>query len=728
MITPAVVEPEPEPDIGGFTPSYTQSHNTNTNINQQYIVNSQHTPPSSGEGQNHAINQDAPIPIGPNEGTPTPTAGGKGGILKQPGSRSSSFARTILKPRSKQGHSRMPSITITDTGNNANTNLEEKGQVRESVDDDGRNDFSPPARSSSAPNLGGKNRLAPLKSLSVSIPLPPKRGPPEGEEEHIKKTFIEPTWTQSFRNTIKSQPFLVAMPVLLPISWALHFTHQDPVAVFVTSLIAIVPLAGGLGFATEELAHRVGEAWGGLLNASFGNAVELLIAILALVKGDIDIVQASMVGSILSNVLLVLGMSYFAGGLRFHEQLYTVIGAQMHISLLGLSLLAIVLPAAYHVAYPNVQNVVNDTRSGLQPEGVELQNLLKMSRGLSFILLAVYGMFLTFQLYTHAYLFRIPKEKVAHPLPGPAPHHEHVFPRPHWVSSIADSSSSSSSSSTSSGSSIRSGRSGHSPFKRFRRFSVSSKKEKRQARDGAEADTEDNTVIGSNTTSHAGEKTLSPTVTRQSPPITATTPVRIVSNTDEDYLRPPPVNVNDDRDVEADSISSSHNIIIDDDGTVHVQPKVKFWFALGMLTVVTGLAGFTAECLVDSIDGLTETGNVSREFVGLILLPVIGNSVEHITAVTVSVKDKLNLSMSIAVGSSIQVSLCLLPILVLIGWAIGQPMLLFFDNFETITLVVSLLLVNFAIADGRTNYLEGFVMMMAYLMIALVCWFYDPAV
>ena len=99
-----------------------------------------------------------------------------------------------------------------------------------------------------------------------------------------------------------------------------------------------------------------------------------------------------------------------------------------------------------------------------------------------------------------------------------------------------------------------------------------------------------------------------------------------------------------------------------------------------------------------------------------------GNSVEHITAVTVSVKDKLNLSMSIAVGSSIQVSLCLLPVLVLIGWAIGQPMLLFFDTFETITLVISVLLVNFAIADGRTNYLEGFIMMAAYISIALVTW------
>jgi Ca2+:H+ antiporter len=105
---------------------------------------------------------------------------------------------------------------------------------------------------------------------------------------------------------------------------------------------------------------------------------------------------------------------------------------------------------------------------------------------------------------------------------------------------------------------------------------------------------------------------------------------------------------------------------------------------------------------------------------------VISNSCEHLTSVVVSMKDKLNLSMSIAIGSSIQISLCILPILVLVGWAVGQPMILFFDTFETITLVISVLLVNFAISDGRTNYLEGFILMMAYISIALVTWFYDP--
>ncbi|WVQ76340.1 calcium/proton exchanger [Cryptococcus sp. DSM 104548] len=662
MVNPSIVDPEPEPDIEG--------HNTQTHTQDA-------TPYS----------HDAPQKQDP-EASPT----------KQP-----SGLRTILKPRSRPGNPRKPSIIINEP---------EPIEPR---------DAPGPVRSNSAPALAGlpsqpgygpaltRNRLAPLRN--ISIPLPPKMGPPGGEEKKVKRTFIEPTWKECFVNTIKYQPLLVAVPVILPISWALHFSNQNPIAIFVTSLLTIVPLAGGLSFATEELAHRVGEAWGGLLNASFGNAVELIIAILALVKGQIDIVQASMIGSILSNVLLVLGMSYFVGGMRFHEQLYAVIGAQMHISLLGISLMAIVLPATYHYAYPSTSSVISDARSGLQPEGEELVNLLKMSRGLSFILLAVYAVFLVFQLYTHAYLFRVPVEKVQHPLPGPVPHHEHVFPRPHWVDSIVDSSSSSSSSS--SASSIQSGRS-HRRFRKFRRFSVGKKELKETTsggEDGHEADSEHDASAG---TAVNGEMREKVTVSSVSP----------APSHHSNPPMPPPT----DNDVERQSTSSNSSVFVDDDGTVHVQPKIKFWYAMGMLLFMTALAGVTAEWLVDSIDGLTETGNVSREFVGLILLPVIGNSVEHFAAVIVSWRDKLNLALSIAVGSSIQVSLCLLPILVLLGWAIGQPMLLFFDPFETITLVISIILVNFAISDGRTNYLEGFVMMMAYISIALVCWFYDPII
>ncbi len=121
----------------------------------------------------------------------------------------------------------------------------------------------------------------------------------------------------------------------------------------------------------------------------------------------------------------------------------------------------------------------------------------------------------------------------------------------------------------------------------------------------------------------------------------------------------------------------------EEDEEVEEIPKLKPIFAVSLLLVVTGLTGYTAEVLLSSLSSLTTTAGITPEFIGLILLPLIGNSVEHVAAVTVSVKDKLDLGMAIAVGSSIQVSLCLLPVLVLVGWAIGQPMSLVFDGFET---------------------------------------------
>lgn len=124
---------------------------------------------------------------------------------------------------------------------------------------------------------------------------------------------------------------------MVPVAWALHLSHQQPVISFVFAFLAIIPLASLLSFATEQLALRMGDALGGLLNATFGNAVELLISILALVKGEIGLVQASMIGSILSNTLLVLGFCFFCGGLRFHEQIYSTSASQLQISLLGIA-------------------------------------------------------------------------------------------------------------------------------------------------------------------------------------------------------------------------------------------------------------------------------------------------------------------------------------------------------------------------------------------------------
>ncbi|KAG8929488.1 hypothetical protein FRC01_004261, partial [Tulasnella sp. 417] len=164
--------------------------------------------------------------------------------------------------------------------------------------------------------------------------------------EPERKLAPPPTLRVSLYN-IATYSWLNLMLLFVPVSWAMHFSHQTDTVIFVFSFLAIVPLAALLGFATEELALRVGQTLGGLLNATFGNAVELIIAILALTKGELRIVQASMLGSILSNCLLILGMCFFAGGFRFHEQGYGIRAAQLNISLLSISVFSIVIPAAF---------------------------------------------------------------------------------------------------------------------------------------------------------------------------------------------------------------------------------------------------------------------------------------------------------------------------------------------------------------------------------------------
>jgi Ca2+:H+ antiporter len=154
------------------------------------------------------------------------------------------------------------------------------------------------------------------------------------------------------------------------------------------------------------------------------------------------------------------------------------------------------------------------------------------------------------------------------------------------------------------------------------------------------------------------------------------------------------------------------------------KPKMSKTLALGLLIVVTVLVAFTAEFLVDSIDGLTDTGNISKEWVSLILLPIVGNAAEHATAVTVSVKDKLDLSIGVAVGSSIQISLFVIPLITVLGWIMGRNLTLLFDPFETIVLFLSVMTVTYVVQDGKSNWLEGMVLMILYGIIGTIAWFY----
>lgn len=137
------------------------------------------------------------------------------------------------------------------------------------------------------------------------------------------------------------------------------------------------------------------------------------------------------------------------------------------------------------------------------------------------------------------------------------------------------------------------------------------------------------------------------------------------------------------------------------------------------LVIITVLVAICAEYLVDSIDSIVQRAHISKTFIGLILLPIVGNAAEHVTAVVVSYKNKMNLALGVAVGSSLQIALFVTPFLVILGWIIGSPMTLRFETFEVVVFFISVLVVNYLIGDGRSNYLEGAMCIGVYMIIAL---------
>ncbi|KAL4917518.1 Sodium/calcium exchanger protein-domain-containing protein [Aspergillus aurantiobrunneus] len=377
-----------------------------------------------------------------------------------------------------------------------------------------------------------------------------------------------------------------------PAGIALNYVDVDPVAVFVVNFIAIIPLAAMLSFATEEIALRTGETIGGLLNATFGNAVELIVAIIALIDDEVLIVQTSLIGSMLSNLLLVLGMCFFFGGVNRLEQHFNPVVAQTAASLLSLAVGSLIIPTAFHA----------------WSEG-DKSKVVPLSRGTSVILLVIYGCYLFFQLKSHTEMYNAPSQK--------------------------------------------------------------SEKVRQKISEGDAS--RGIAQIGHMSAALAGSNQ----VTMQNP--------------DEQE-----------------------------------EPQLHIWVAVLTLAISTAFVALCAEFMVNSIDALTDhRGGISKTFVGLILLPIVGNAAEHATAVTVAIKDKMDLSIGVAVGSSMQIALLVLPLIVVIGWIMGKPTIhstLYFDAFQVILLFVSVLLVNYLIADGKSHWLEGVLLMMMYLIIAVAAW------
>jgi Ca2+:H+ antiporter len=335
----------------------------------------------------------------------------------------------------------------------------------------------------------------------------------------------------------------------------------------------------------------------------------LIVSVIALVKDEILIVQTSLIGSMLSNLLLVLGMCFFFGGLNRMEQNFNVVVAQTASSLLALAIGSLVLPTAFHSFAGDNQTAKDPTAKNDSTAGSE--GIAPLSRGTSIILLFVYACYLFFQLKSHVDMYTKQSEKV----------------------------------------------------------------EKRD--------------IG------RGARKMKQKLHRRSS--------------------------SDERDHQA--------TLADEQAKVNAEreevPQLHLWVAIGTLAASTVLVAFCAEFMVSSIDAITVCGSgVSKTFVGLILLPIVGNAAEHATAVTVACKDKMDLSIGVAVGSSMQIALLVLPFIVILGWITGHnDMTLWFDGYQIVVLFITILLVNYLIQDGKSHWLEGVLLMTLYLIIAVSAWY-----
>lgn len=212
-----------------------------------------------------------------------------------------------------------------------------------SNDDEPTND-----KATKAVDLEAQNSPASLESRHIRFRFPKlsKRSRLRALFTPTKTIGPAPGYGRSIINAVTFSP-LVILLVFIPVSWALHWTHQSAVTVFTTSALAIIPLAALLGFGTEQVAIRTSSAVAGFLNVSLGNLVELIIAGIALQRCELALVQSSLLGGLLSNLLLVLGMSFVVGGLRFPEQSFQPIAAQLHASLLVVGVISLMMPTAF---------------------------------------------------------------------------------------------------------------------------------------------------------------------------------------------------------------------------------------------------------------------------------------------------------------------------------------------------------------------------------------------
>jgi Ca2+:H+ antiporter len=353
------------------------------------------------------------------------------------------------------------------------------------------------------------------------------------------------------------KPSLNWLLVFIPISLVLERAHVAPPILFFSAALAILPIARLIVVSTEQLATRTGDAIGGLLNATFGNAPELIIALVALRAGYFDMVRASIIGAILANLMLATGIAFFLGGLRYHTQEYNAGAARLYSSMMLISAVSLGVPSAFN-------------RFFSPEETIRAEKLVNL--GTAFVLLAAYALYLLFLLKTH----------------------------PDYFQSVS-------------------------------------------------------------------------------------------------------------------SVEGTHD---------HGESRWSAGRAIGGLLGASALAAWMSEILVGAAEGTGTALGMSEVFIGIVFLAVIGGAAESGSAIAMARKNKLDLTIGIAMGSSIQIALFVAPVLVLLsGFIAPQPLELSFSRAEIGTLFLAVLVGAIVAGDGRSNWYKGIQLTLVYAMIAILFYF-----
>lgn len=367
------------------------------------------------------------------------------------------------------------------------------------------------------------------------------------------------------------KPSLDWLLIFVPIAIALRFipAFNNPTALFIVACLAIIPLAGWMGKATEHLAEHLGQGVGGLLNATFGNAAELIIALFALSKGLEGVVKASITGSIIGNILLVLGLSLLAGGAKFKEQTFNRTAASISATALTLGAIALLIPSIFH----QVAAQVPVMQGGWTPE--KEQNL---SLAIAIVLIVTYAFTLYFSLITHKGLF---VGEVMQGAPAQVGHEEEEATGEHW--------------------------------------------------------------------------------------------------------------------------SRGKSILV--------------------LLIATAFVALISEFLVGAVEAARGALGFTEVFVGVIVVAIIGNAAEHSSAILMAMRNKMDLSLGIALGSSLQIALFVAPVLLFASYLFGRPMNLEFTIPEVVAVIASIIIVQQICSDGESNWIEGVQLLSLYAILGILFYF-----